>query len=299
MRAPVRCAPILAALLASATSIASAQEFTDAAPIEPDAGVPSDAAILEPAAPETPEETLPAGVGPIEWAESTGGRNCHRSHGRRVCEGPRRVPRASPEALARQQALGLDQPRVAHHAVAGAPLPEWIAAVPSGEAHDDLLWPVQGGRLWRGFGIHQRLRRGRDGRMRRARGRRRHEGVDIGADPGTPIVAVNDALVVYSDNRMSGYGNVVVLVHRDGSVSLYAHCSATYVAAGELVRRGQIIAAVGATGLAHGSHLHFEWHVEGRPRDPLRRFVGRPARPESDADEPAEDAPEPPDEEPG
>ena len=104
--------------------------------------------------------------------------------------------------------------------------------------------------------------------------------------------AANDGLVVYSDNGMRGYGNVVVLIHRDASTTLYAHCRATYVAAGELVRRGQIIAAVGATGLAHGPHLHFEWRVAGQTRDPLRRFVGRPgaSAPEDDPGGASEDA---------
>lgn len=271
-----RCAAsALAAIAVAWATLAAAQ----------DGGAPADAEVEDAGAPEvvapppaqTPDgEPLPAGVGPIVWAESSG-RRCHRTRGRRICEGPRRVPVPSAEALERQRALGLDQPRAVHQALA-TPSPDLAAAVPT-ETPGDLLWPVQGGRLWRGYGMHQRLRRSRSGRMVRARGRRRHEGVDIGADPGTPILAANDGLVVYSDNGMSGYGNVVVIMHRDASTTLYAHCRATFVAAGELVRRGQIIAAVGATGLAHGPHLHFEWRVGGRTRDPLRRFVGRPPRP--------------------
>lgn len=246
-----------------------------------------DASVTAPSPGDGP--ILPPGVGPITWDVGPG-RDCHRYSKRRVCEGPRRVPLASLEALERQRALGLDQARIAHAATTAPARPEWIAAIP-GEAPTDMLWPVQGGRLWRGFGLHKRIGRTKSGRIRHLRARRRHEGVDIGAHDGTPIVATNDALVLYSDNGMSGYGNALILAHRDGSTTLYAHCRATYVAAGELVRRGQIIAAVGDTGLAHGAHLHFEWRVEGRTRDPIHQFVGRPVAHESAPDAPDDPAP--------
>lgn len=292
MRLEPACLAAAVALVVSATSVALAQRVVpaideddggvpeDAAPIPvaPDAGVAATAIVPhddEATAPTGPP--LPPGVGPVVWAESSG-RRCHRYRGRRICEGPRRVPEPSPEALERQRALGLDQARVAHAAMRGELPSAWAEAAP-GEPGADLLWPVAGGRLWRGFGRHRRLARTRSGRLRRLRRSHLHEGVDIGADPGTPILAANDGLVAYSDNGMRGYGNAVVLVHRDGTVTLYAHCSATFVAAGELVRRGRIIAAVGATGLAHGPHLHFEWRSAGRARDPLRHFVERPDRP--------------------
>jgi murein DD-endopeptidase MepM/ murein hydrolase activator NlpD len=297
----------VAALAVGVTSIALAQHAeppTDAAELgATDAGVPPDATPLpesdagvSSAVPTVDGPVLPPGVGPITWSASTG-RRCRRHRGRRVCEGPRRVPEPSAEALERQRALGLDQPRAAHVAIDSAPPDAWVGAVPGDEAREDLLWPVDGGRMWRGFGRHRRLAPTKGGRLRRLRGTRVHEGVDIGADSGTSILAADDGLVVYSDNGMRGYGNVVVLVHRNGSSTLYAPCSATYVASGELVRRGQIIAAVGATGLAHGAHLHFEWHVGGRARDPLRRFVGRPDQPGDEDAAVAEDA-APPAEEP-
>jgi murein DD-endopeptidase MepM/ murein hydrolase activator NlpD len=104
-----------------------------------------------------------------------------------------------------------------------------------------------------------------------------HNGVDIGAREGAPVRAVNDGLVAYSFNGMSGYGNSVLLLHADGSVTLYAHCRATYVFAGQRVRRGQVIAEVGETGLARGAHLHFEWRRDGQPLNPIPHFVGRDA----------------------
>jgi murein DD-endopeptidase MepM/ murein hydrolase activator NlpD len=90
---------------------------------------------------------------------------------------------------------------------------------------------------------------------------------------------VADGLVAYSDNRMSGYGNAVLLVHADGAVSMYAHCVETYVVAGQMVRRGEVIAAVGQTGIAHGAHLHFEYRERGHTVDPYRRFVEIPVLP--------------------
>jgi murein DD-endopeptidase MepM/ murein hydrolase activator NlpD len=216
---------------------------------------------------------VPASVGPIAWAESHGAQ-CHRSHGRRMCEGPRRVPRLDEAAQARVDQLGLTS-GLARRSATHPPPEAWVAAVGSAPA-SDLLWPVQGGRVWRGFGTVRGIARGPHGRLRRTRRTHAHEGVDIGAAAGTPIVAANDGLVIYSDNGMTGYGNAVLIVHADASVTLYGHCSATFVVPGQHVARGEIIAAVGDTGLAHGAHLHFELHVGGSAVDPLPRIVGRP-----------------------
>lgn len=217
---------------------------------------------------------IPAGVtGPITWAASHGS-DCHRSHGRRVCEGPRRVPEPSPEAASRAATLGITGP-AARRALLERPRDAWVAEAGSA-APTDLAWPVDGGRVWRGFGIHAGIAVGRGGRIRRTRRRHAHEGIDIGAPEGTPILAANDGLVVYSDNGMTGYGNAVLVVHADASVTLYGHCSATFVVPGQRVTRGEVIAAVGDTGLAHGAHLHFELHVDGHAIDPMPRIVAPP-----------------------
>lgn len=236
--------------------------------------------------------TIPAGVTrTITWAASHG-RECHRYHGRRTCEGPRRVPEPTPEDLARTTELHVT-PALARRALVQRPRDEWIAAAGSVVA-SDLAWPVDGGRIWRGFGIHQGIAVGPRGRLRRTRRRQPHEGVDIGAPAGTAILAANEGLVVYSDNGMSGYGNAVLIVHPDGAVTLYGHCSATFVVAGQHVARGEVIAAVGDTGLAHGAHLHFELHVDGAAVDPAPRFAapGGPAAglPTPDADASSADA---------
>ncbi len=111
------------------------------------------------------------------------------------------------------------------------------------------------------------------GLTRRGRNRRRpHNGVDIGAARGHRVVAANDGIVAYSHNELSGYGNLVILVHADSTVTFYAHLNAAYVQPGQLVRRGQTLGEVGSTGLASGPHLHFEWRRDGHPLDPVPRF---------------------------
>jgi murein DD-endopeptidase MepM/ murein hydrolase activator NlpD len=100
------------------------------------------------------------------------------------------------------------------------------------------------------------------------------------------VRAANDGLVVYADNGVRGFGNLLVLLHADGTATFYAHCQAIYAAPGQLVRRGQVVGEVGATGLPVVPHLHFEWRRNGVPRDPLRRLVERPdareVRPDAD-----------------
>jgi murein DD-endopeptidase MepM/ murein hydrolase activator NlpD len=98
---------------------------------------------------------------------------------------------------------------------------------------------------------------------------RMHTGVDFGASYGTRIHAAADGIVIGAQ-RMGGYGNVVILDHGGGFATVYAHCSAILVSRGEKVARGQVIARVGATGLATGPHLHFEVRINGHPVNPIR-----------------------------
>lgn len=100
---------------------------------------------------------------------------------------------------------------------------------------------------------------------------RLHAGVDFGAPVGTPIRAAGDGIVV-SAATMRGYGRVVIIQHGSGLSTVYAHCSRTYVSAGQTVKAGQVIAAVGNTGLSTGPHLHFEVRINGRPVNPVGRF---------------------------
>jgi len=101
------------------------------------------------------------------------------------------------------------------------------------------------------------------------RGGRFHGGIDISGERGTPIMAVDDAVVMYSGRGPDGYGNTVMLDHGNGLVTLYAHNDRNVVRPGERVRRGQTVALMGDSGRASGTHVHFEVHQHGRLVDPL------------------------------
>ena len=97
---------------------------------------------------------------------------------------------------------------------------------------------------------------------------RPHEGIDVVAPTGTPIVAPATGTVVFA-GLDKGFGLAVEIEHGNGIRTRFAHCSRLAVRTGQRVTRGQLIAAVGMTGLATAPHLHYEIHVNGKPVDPL------------------------------
>ena len=96
-----------------------------------------------------------------------------------------------------------------------------------------------------------------------------HEGVDFPAESGTPIVAAASGKVIFADLHRE-YGKMIEVDHGNGLVSRYAHASSMAVREGDLVVRGQQIAAVGSTGRSTGPHLHFEVRLNGVPQNPAR-----------------------------
>jgi murein DD-endopeptidase MepM/ murein hydrolase activator NlpD len=114
-----------------------------------------------------------------------------------------------------------------------------------------LVWPVSGP-VVSAFGW-------RWGRM--------HEGIDIGAGYGTPIVASASGVVIYA-GWMGGYGNLIIVDHGGGLATAYAHQSSFAVGGGP-VSQGQTLGYVGCTGHCFGPHLHFEVRVNGSAVDPL------------------------------
>jgi murein DD-endopeptidase MepM/ murein hydrolase activator NlpD len=94
-----------------------------------------------------------------------------------------------------------------------------------------------------------------------------HTGMDFEASPGTPIVAAAGGVVVTQELHPA-YGNMVEIDHGNGLITRYAHASKVFVKQGDVVKRGQPIAAVGTTGRSTGPHLHFEVLVQGVPQDP-------------------------------
>lgn len=95
-----------------------------------------------------------------------------------------------------------------------------------------------------------------------------HNGVDFGAEYGSLIRAADNGVVIIAD-WTGGYGNAVVIDHGNGLSTLYGHTSQIFVTVGQVVQKGQPIAAVGSTGLSTGPHLHFEVRKAGEPVDPV------------------------------
>lgn len=97
---------------------------------------------------------------------------------------------------------------------------------------------------------------------------RGHYGIDIVVKDGTPVYASAGGFVVFS-GYTNNYGNIIILNHSDGYLSLYKHCSVILKKEREFVKQGELIAQSGNSGLATtGPHLHFEiWH-NGKPVDP-------------------------------
>lgn len=102
------------------------------------------------------------------------------------------------------------------------------------------------------------------------RGRKHHDGIDIPAPRGTPIIAVDTGVVIYSDNGIRGYGNMIVVAHGDDIFTVYAHNRKNKVDKGDRVERGQVIAEIGNTGRSTGPHLHFEIRVKDHVRNPAQ-----------------------------
>jgi len=98
-----------------------------------------------------------------------------------------------------------------------------------------------------------------------------HTGVDTGAPKGTAIHAAADG-VVLSTTVSRAYGNMTLIDHGDGMVTMYAHQSSFGVSPGDKVKNQEVIGYVGSTGFSTGPHLHFEVHLNGVPYNPLGWF---------------------------
>lgn len=121
------------------------------------------------------------------------------------------------------------------------------------------IWPVRG-ILSSGFGT--RLSPFTDTRVF-------HHGLDIVSRPGAPVKAASDGVVVRSGYE-SLFGNIVVVDHGHGHRTVYAHLKERLAAAGDILRKGDVLGTVGSTGRSTGPHLHYEVHVNGLAVNPSR-----------------------------
>ncbi|HKA56871.1 MAG TPA: M23 family metallopeptidase, partial [Candidatus Binatia bacterium] len=175
---------------------------------------------------------------------------------------------SDPDKLEVGQWLRIPPPKPTRVAIAATPreypatraLPEArqnLSPLPQGRGWpgDSPLfsWPLEG-EVTSGFGP-------RNGRF--------HDGLDIAAPRGTPVLAAADGQVIFSD-VLRGYGKVVIVRHAGGYLTVYAHNSGNLVAEGQLVRRGERLATVGESGHVTGASLHFEVRKDNLARDPLR-----------------------------
>ncbi len=123
--------------------------------------------------------------------------------------------------------------------------------------------PVRSGYISSEFGFRRDPFNGR---------RKMHKGVDYAGPTGTDIYSVGGGVVSYVGQR-SGYGNVVEVDHGDGLISRYAHLSMQKVKEGQIVKKGDLVAAMGSTGRSTGPHLHLEVLKNGEQLNP-REYLG-------------------------
>lgn len=119
----------------------------------------------------------------------------------------------------------------------------------------DYRWPLSAGIVSSEFG---------------RRWKKPHEGLDIAADEGEPVYASAAGEVLYANDKMRGYGNVVILRHDSSVTTLYAHNEKLKVRLGDKVEQGQVIALLGSTGHSTGPHVHFEMRKSNVAQDPRR-----------------------------
>ena len=110
------------------------------------------------------------------------------------------------------------------------------------------------------------------------RGRKIHHGIDIPSPIGTEVVASDGGEVIYSGNRLRGFGNLIVIAHDNHYYTVYAHNSKLLKKRGQVVRRGELIALSGNTGRSFGPHLHFEIRKRSQSLDPMAYFDLNPRK---------------------
>jgi murein DD-endopeptidase MepM/ murein hydrolase activator NlpD len=120
--------------------------------------------------------------------------------------------------------------------------------------------PVHGTNFTSGFGVRSDPFKGRAAM---------HAGIDLAGPLNTPIYATADGTVDRAEWNTGGYGNLVEIDHGRGIQTRYGHLTRYIVAAGEHVKRGQLIAYMGSTGRSTGSHLHYEVRIDGKPVNPV------------------------------
>lgn len=129
-------------------------------------------------------------------------------------------------------------------------------------ASTPTIWPVKG-LMTAGYGYRSSPFTGQ---------REMHEGLDVAAPHGSPIVATADGVVSFS-GLLSAFGSVVFINHGHGFTTFYAHNSSNRVKEGQMVKRGEVIAYVGTSGRTTGPHVHYEVQVNGVTVNPMKYII--------------------------
>ncbi len=122
-----------------------------------------------------------------------------------------------------------------------------------------LQWPVKRAKFIRGF--KKSIYRSQ-----------RHEGIDLAAQRGTPILAAHKGVVIFAGKRYRGYGKMIILEKKPWA-TLYAHLDKIYVKTGQKVKRAEVIGLMGSTGRVKGVHLHFELMIDKKVINPMDYLV--------------------------
>ncbi len=169
----------------------------------------------------------------------------------------RQMTGAERAAMAVARRIGLGTASAARALLHGRLQPNWLREANRGGNRDRLpgmlRWPVAQGWFVRGYGS------GEGGY---------HLATDIMGEIGWNVRASAPGIVGYSGDEIPGYGNIVLLVHPGGWITMYAHNSVNFAVAGQRVPAGAIIAELGSTGISRGPHVHFELIFEGQNCDP-------------------------------
>jgi len=99
--------------------------------------------------------------------------------------------------------------------------------------------------------------------------KRHHDGIDIAAPIGTPVYAPADGKVILAKDDKNKFGKHIKISHGDTYETMYSHLSELKVKEGQIIKKGDVIGAIGNTGLSTGPHLHYEVSKDGEKMDPL------------------------------
>lgn len=212
--------------------------------------------------PGTPVSTAPVGVstGPVAVTPTPPGMN--EEPGAAVAPGmltpsmmATAVPIPAPQesTLIDDDDMTDDGAQPAQEAEKKNPIP----MAPPPPSAGSFLWPVKG-KVVKDFS--------------KASGKAQNDGLNISAPKGTPVIAVNNGVVAHAGNQLRGFGNVVLIKHDKGLMTVYAHLDEMLVKKGDVVNAGQKIGAVGKSGTVKEPQLHFEIRKGTTPVDPKKHL---------------------------